>query len=86
MEESRGRLVGPDQAFWLEEGIGLRTLGELLVALALLSPKSYELYVSEGKNNFADWVEFCMENKELGDSLRLLKEQDEMCAEVRSYV
>ena len=78
MDEKRVKLVTPEQAFWFKEGGTLRTLGELAVALGFMPAEVFGTYVAEDKNDFAQWVESCLGELELAESMRAQPEMDAM--------
>ena len=80
MCKSREWLVEGSQAFWIRDDVKLRTLGELATALAFMPGEVFAGYVSEGKNDFADWVASSFEEGELAESLRAAADQAGMRA------
>lgn len=53
-----------------EEEATLRTLDDLSEAVNLMDPETFHAHVDKEKNDFASWVEFVFEEKELAEQMR----------------
>jgi len=61
----------PDKAFWVVDGPVLTDLQQLRDALAReISEEQFVYHVTEGKNDFARWVEEVLGDRECASALR----------------
>lgn len=60
---------GP-QCFWTHNGAIISTLIDLSNLLSAVHADVYKYHVRKDKNDFADWVEFVLGDKELAGALR----------------
>jgi hypothetical protein len=64
-------VVTPEwKSFWVHEGPVFSSLKDMAAALPKLTAQSFAHHVNEAKNDFADWVEFVVGDKELADAVR----------------
>lgn len=59
-----------EKCFWVFNGPVLSNLKDLSRALDSMADKQYEHHVSKTKNDFADWAEFVLLDKDCAKSLR----------------
>lgn len=71
-EKQKAALVCADgaQCFWTTDGKVLSNLLELRDAFERMSDKVFTYHVTKDKNDFADWVEDVLGDRELGKALR----------------
>jgi dihydroxyacetone kinase-like predicted kinase len=60
----------PDEAFWVNNGPVVDTLGGLKTALKDMSDEQYAHHTKRGKNDFASWIEQCMCDKSCASRVR----------------
>ena len=77
---------GEEKPFYLEDGTTLNNLSELLGALKFMDDTLFSKYVTPEKNDFANWVEFCLGNKELANRMRVAKSKDELVEILEGYI
>lgn len=65
------------ECFWSRDGQILSNLGDLQVAIASMGEEIFLHHVSKEKNDFADWVEYVLNDKECADALRKAKKQEQ---------
>jgi hypothetical protein len=58
------------QCFWTTDGTILRDLRDLAEAFRTMEDTVYRYHVSAGKHDFADWVEYVLEDAVCADALR----------------
>jgi len=63
-----------EQCFWSNDGKILSTLLDLKIALGDMSAESYNHH-TDGRNDFANWVESVLQDKECASGLRKAKNQ-----------
>lgn len=63
------RAEGP-QCFWVRDGSVLADLVELEQVLEHMAGDVFSYHVSEGRNDFADWIEFVLGDTELSAMIR----------------
>lgn len=59
-----------EQCFWTNNGAIISTLIDLSNLLSSIHGDVYEYHVRKEKNDFADWVEFVLGDRELASGLR----------------
>lgn len=64
-----------DQCFWSCDGHILASLYDLEHALSCIEQTTYNHHVTSDRNDFANWVEFVLCDKECADGLRRSKTQ-----------
>lgn len=60
---------GP-QCFWVTDGSIISNLVELRDMFDSISLDTFKYHVTQEKNDFADWIEYVLGDKELADELR----------------
>ncbi len=64
-------VVTPEwHAFWVHEGPVFASLKDMSAALPKLTAQSFAHHVNEAKNDFADWIEFVVGDKDLAKDMR----------------
>jgi hypothetical protein len=58
------------QCFWARDGQILQNLTDLHVAFGNMDDEIFLYHANEGKNDFADWVETVLEDRECAEALR----------------
>jgi hypothetical protein len=66
----RGKEFLLDTTSLTEDEKTLYSLDDLSEALNLIDPETFKRHVNPEKNDFANWVEYVFEEKELASSLR----------------
>ncbi|HEU4677525.1 MAG TPA: hypothetical protein VFS75_02295, partial [Candidatus Paceibacterota bacterium] len=62
------------QCFWVTNGAIISTLVDLSNLLGEMETSVYRYHVTKDKNDFADWVEFVLGDRELALALRKAKQ------------
>lgn len=65
-----------DQEFVFHDGRRIKNLLELSYFLENMSQQDFESFVNDKKNDFANWIEYVLHDKELSDALRLTKKMN----------
>ncbi len=78
VKQSLRRAEGP-QCFWVTDGQVLADVRELHRSLQEMQNEVFQHHVTDEKNDFADWVEFVLEDQELAESLRKSKQPETAC-------
>ncbi len=68
--------VPEDKSFFLHDGIRLRNLEDLREELRFMNNEEFLSYVNNEKNDFANWIEYVVGDKELADRLRMTKDKE----------
>ena len=85
--ERRFRHCTEDRAFWVDQSCVIFSLGELTVAIRMMSPEVYDRFVGPApKHNFADWVELVLSQTELADKMRQAGSQEGVVAVLYQYL
>ena len=58
------------ECFWSRDGQILSNLADLRVAIGYMDEEVFLHHVNQEKNDFADWVEYVLQDKECADALR----------------
>jgi hypothetical protein len=72
------RLHGKDHDFVTKGGATLHSLKDLYGVLSTMPEEEFAHHVTEGKNDFAAWVEHSHGDKFLAQQLRQAKSKEEM--------
>ncbi|MBU0472184.1 MAG: hypothetical protein KKF89_01520 [Nanoarchaeota archaeon] len=78
--------AAPEVCFYMVEGTCCSDLCELSVAIDSLSDELFKHHVNDEKNDFANWIEAVMEDKELADALRQSKDKNRQVVEILKVV
>ncbi len=62
-----------EQCFWITDGRVLSNLVELRDALASMTDDVFMYHVTKERNDFADWIEYVLQDAELATSFRKSK-------------
>ncbi|MFA6072868.1 MAG: hypothetical protein WC758_02040 [Candidatus Woesearchaeota archaeon] len=65
-----------DEKFNLWNGKVVHDLEELSNALTVMTDEEFVSYVNSSKNDFANWIEYTLLNKEIANKIRNLREKD----------
>lgn len=65
-----------DQCFWVHDGTILSNVLELRDTLSKIAEEIFYHHVHDDRNDFADWVEYVLNDKELAKGLRKAKSTD----------
>ncbi len=63
--------------FYFKNGKIAKNLSELEDILGNISIEDFEFHVNSNKNDFANWIQDCLKNKELADALRTTTDKEE---------
>ena len=78
--------VPPGQEFILKDGRKLSSLLDLKSALRTMTPEVFRHHVTHGRNDFADWVQATMKNRELADRLARTSDPHELAVCIEESV
>ena len=70
-------LVSPENYFRLNNGLVLKDIGELYLAMKKMEGGVYSHHVTPEKNDFANWIEFVFKNKVLAKEVSKSRSQKE---------
>ena len=65
--------VPEDKVFWVNDGRVLRNLYDLSAALAEMSKETFKYHVNKDKNDFKNWIEFVIGDKNLASGVAKTK-------------
>jgi hypothetical protein len=80
------RDVAPHEYFVLVTGTPLKNIKELIDALDYMDNWVFEHHVNSGRNDFADWVRWSLEEQELADILHELRTMGETQNAILKYL
>lgn len=72
--------------FWIQNGPVLRNLQDLRSAFEMMTAEQFLYHVTKDKNDFANWVEFVLQEPILAGKLRSYKTQKTMFKAVGTYI
>jgi hypothetical protein len=78
--------VHETHSFVLKNGEKITNLTELFYKLQKLDEDTFSHHVNDEKHDFADWVHHCIEDKELAQSLKEIKDKDDLTIAVGERV
>ncbi|MFH1439421.1 MAG: DUF5752 family protein [Candidatus Woesearchaeota archaeon] len=61
--------VKDEHKFYVSDGTELCSLHELVMAMRNMKDETFTYHVNESKNDFANWINHCLGEKELADEL-----------------
>lgn len=76
--------VGKEHAFLLKRGHRVASLAELFEELKTISQEEFLHHVTDDKNDFAKWVEDIIGDRHLAESMREVKDKENMLDKVKS--
>ncbi len=59
--------------FWVNHGPPVKDLFELFNILSVINEEQFRHHVNEFKNDFAEWVEYVLEDKETAGKIKKTK-------------
>ncbi len=78
-----------EQCFWVTDGRVLTNLVELRDALASMTEDVFMYHVTKERNDFADWIEYVLQDADLASSFRKSKKpntaRDVVVSRLRIY-
>lgn len=80
------RDVPPENEFVLISGRKIKNVVELGRELRQMTNKVFAHHVTEQKNDFANWIEACVEDERLGTLVRTTKDKERMAAIVERRI
>ena len=72
--------------FWCKDGIALSNLKDLKSALQSMSNETFMHHVNSEKNDFYNWINDIIGDKELADKLRSLQSKNSVTKEVKNRI
>jgi hypothetical protein len=72
--------VKPEQVFWLHDGKSIKNIAELARELKQMNAELFLYHVNDAKNDFANWIQYCIKDAQLGTLVRTTKNQQRMAA------
>lgn len=70
--------TAPEKAFWINNGPILKNIIDLAVAAKKITPQQFAHHVSQGKNDFAKWVDEVIRDQALAKKLQHAKTKEEL--------
>lgn len=70
--------VPDDKVFWLKDGRSLNSLHMLKEELPVMADEIFDHHVNDDRNDFAVWVQDCMNEIELADRMKKAKNKFHM--------
>jgi len=64
-----------DKCFWTTDGTILKNLEELKFAFGTMNDEVFLHHVTKERNDFADWVQYVLEDLDCADALRKVKKR-----------
>ena len=61
--------VKPENCFWINNGLIVRNIYELVTALQNIDAKTFDYHVNKDKNDFSEWVKGTLNDNELAEDL-----------------
>ena len=72
--------------FYVNNGMVIRNLDELAVALDLMDKESFEFHVNKDKNDFSNWLIDILDANDLADELIKIKSKNASADRVRKHI
>lgn len=78
--------VPENKVFWLNDGRILRNLHDLSVVLGNLNEEAFEYHVNKEKNDFKNWINDVIGDKELANDISKTKSKEIMSKKVKTRI
>ncbi len=78
--------IPPQHAFWISGGKSIKNIIELARELKQMTSGTFTHHVNDEKNDFANWVEYCVKDSQLATLLRTTKNRERMAAIVERRI
>jgi uncharacterized membrane protein YheB (UPF0754 family) len=72
--------------FYVHNGMTIRNLNELAVALDLMDKKIFEFHVNKNKNDFSNWVDEVIKEEGLAKELINIKSKTASAERIHQYI
>jgi len=69
------RRNAPTKTFSLKDGRTLKNIYDLVDELEIMSEDVFKEYVNDGKNHFANWIDYAFDQKTLAKEMRLITDR-----------
>jgi len=76
----------PGKYFYVHNGMTIKNLDELAVALELMDIEVFEYHVNNEKNDFSNWIYYVLEEHTLARDLEKVKSKNASAARVRKHI
>ena len=76
----------PEQCFWVNNGQILKNVEELANVLPEMSNEAFQHHVSNGRNDFSNWIKDVIGDQKLANDLLSSKSKDSALKKVRNRV
>lgn len=73
-------IINPENYFYVANGAVLKDLNETLSELKSMSPETFMHHVNQEKNDFANWINFVLNDSKLANKISSVKDQSEMAS------
>ena len=86
-KEVRALVCAIDQeCFWTRDGSILRDLRDLHVVVSSMDDEIFFHHVNKDKNDFADWVEYVLQDRDCAEALRKAKKKETLHKTVERHL
>jgi len=75
-----------DKVFWLHGGKTIKNILELAKELKQMNNETFAHYVTNQKNDFANWIQHCIKDEQLATLLKTTKSKERMAAIVERRI
>jgi len=75
-----------DKVFWLHGGKTIKNILELAKELKQMNSETFAHYVTNEKNDFANWIQHCIKDEQLAALLKTTKNKERMAAIVERRI
>ena len=72
--------------FYVHNGMTIKNLDELSVAIDLMDIKIFEYHVNNDKNDFSNWVKEIIKEKKLAEELLNIKSKTASAERIKKYI
>ena len=76
----------PGKYFYTHNGMIIKNLDELAVALELMDAEVFEYHVKDEKNDFSNWTDYILEEHNLARELIKVKSKNASAVIVRKHI
>jgi hypothetical protein len=78
--------VEPKHYFYTKEGAVIKSLVELAKTIELMDDTTFKHHVSDGRNDFASWVNDIIKDKNLASNIKKVKSKEGMIRKIEDRI
>ncbi len=82
----KSREVKPEDHLWLNNGVVIKSVVDLVVAIRSMDNKTFRSHVNKNKNDFAEWVRYIIKDDLFADMVTSAKSKKGFVVKMNEYI